>query len=204
MKPKNKVAAQYEDIKKTEGKERFDILKFQKKAKGIKDKVVEPIIRPLYKLGVKPLLLSIIGLIFGILGAISVLYSKKLAILFIALTLLFDNLDGALARYKREPASIGFWQDYFIDRTVRTAYTVVAIIILSGAWQILCILGYIAYIIVCIHNVLGDRKYVHADYAFNILLVFSPPLAVLFSIFAAWPRLLVIIQKKIFQMIKNS
>jgi phosphatidylglycerophosphate synthase len=87
--------------------------------KGYKDKIIHPLVLIFDKLG-----FSAIGITFisAVLGLIAVYFYQNNHYLFITLIfahLLFDGLDGALARWQKKFSSaLGIWLDYFTDRLI--------------------------------------------------------------------------------------
>jgi phosphatidylglycerophosphate synthase len=163
----------------------FSIEKFKHEAKRLKDNVVLPVSKFLHKLNVSPSFLSVLGLISGLVGAFFLVYSPKWVWLFILLHLIFDNLDGALARYTNTASLKGEWQDYAIDRIVRIAYIISTIIIFNGTERLICVWILITYVFMnyAYLNLTKHYKYyTQLDYIIYILFIISIYWAIIFSV----------------------
>ena len=81
------------------------------------DKIETPIVSFLHKLKVSPNLLSIFGLIFGIIAAVFIgLDNLILAALFLVIGAVADLFDGSLARKYGKETVFGAFLDSVIDR----------------------------------------------------------------------------------------
>jgi phosphatidylglycerophosphate synthase len=163
---------------------------FQDNARKIKDKAVFPLIWLLDKLHIPPVVLTILGFLFGTAGAFSIFYSKKLALIFLLLYLLCDILDGALARFNRTPTITGWWQDYIIDRVLRIEFTVVAVILSSGLIQLIFIWILFAYMFMnAIFLITKNKYHINLDYVFYALLLININWAVILAILELGPSM---------------
>jgi len=93
--------------------------------KGFKDFLARPFVLFFDFIGLKPIVISLFSLGFGVGAAVALVYSRDLFLGLMLGSLLFDMFDGALARYQRGTEcspdfdnSTGFWIDYWVDRTV--------------------------------------------------------------------------------------
>ena len=92
-------------------------LKQYEATKAWRDKLFCPLSRILAKLGVSPNQVSILGLLV-LLGFVYYIDSNlKLSLLFLFIHLLFDGLDGALARLIKNDCTAGEIMDTFVDYT---------------------------------------------------------------------------------------
>lgn len=86
-----------------------------------KDAFVQPFLKLLVRVHITPNFLSFFALIFGLGAAAAFGFSGKSFLILIILNLLFDIIDGPLARYKNQDSNKGFWLDYSFDRIVSLA-----------------------------------------------------------------------------------
>ena len=107
--------------------------------KRTKDSIARPFVFFFDLIGFSPTVLSLFSLFFGLAAAATLIYSRDLFLGFMIVSFLFDMFDGALARYQRGSEcskefddSIGFWIDYFVDRTVVFAVTFAVLIMNWG------------------------------------------------------------------------
>lgn len=119
-----------------------------------KDRVVLPITGFLNKIGVKPLHLTSIGVVFGLLGVYFLFRNNTLFITFSILWMVSDVLDGALARHANK---ISWWQDYLTDRIVFVLLLSKSILFLETRMVEIALAG---YIIVHLANFAKRQKYV--------------------------------------------
>lgn len=89
-----------------------------KKLKFLLDKVCKPAMLLLFRLGVRPLHLTLLSFLFGFLGALSLYTDWLRAILFLLLWFLLDVFDGMLARVSETESKFGVWVDFLVDRVV--------------------------------------------------------------------------------------
>lgn len=107
-------------------------LQIEYRLKEIKDRAISPILKLCNCLGISATFASVTSLIFGIAAAISLLISNQLFFVFVALSLLFDLIDGGLARnHKNQDLDHGFWIDFVCDRIVTVSILTVVYFALS-------------------------------------------------------------------------
>ena len=84
---------------------------------NILDKIEKPIVTFLHKLNISPNLLSVFGLILGIIAAVFIaLDDLILAALFLIIGAIADLFDGSLARKFNKETDFGAFLDSVIDR----------------------------------------------------------------------------------------
>ena len=84
---------------------------------NILDKIETPIVTSLHKLKISPNLLSVFGLILGIIAAVFIaLDDLILAALFLVIGAIADLFDGSLARKFNKETNFGAFLDSVIDR----------------------------------------------------------------------------------------
>lgn len=88
-----------------------------RRLKSVLDGLSRSLLLFLYGLGVRPLHITLISLLFGFLGAFF-LFERWYALVFLFLWFLFDVLDGMLARVSRCESDFGAWFDFLVDRVV--------------------------------------------------------------------------------------
>lgn len=79
------------------------------------DFLLRPLIKPLVAFKVKPFYMSTLSFILGIISVFFLYSNHNLFLLFILLHLLFDKLDGTLARLTNHITNFGKWADYILD-----------------------------------------------------------------------------------------
>ncbi|MBS3176192.1 CDP-alcohol phosphatidyltransferase family protein [Candidatus Woesearchaeota archaeon] len=77
-----------------------------------------PLARRLHKLGVKPNLITTLSFLSGLAAVYFLFYNHAIFVFFGVLHLLFDGLDGSLARVSQTSSLFGKWYDYATDRTI--------------------------------------------------------------------------------------
>lgn len=82
------------------------------------NKVLSPLLRQLNSVGITPNQISIIGFIIGTISVVFVLLEKiEIALILLLITLIFDAIDGALARYAKLESKLGEKLELIFDRT---------------------------------------------------------------------------------------
>jgi len=160
-------------------------------ARRLKDAIFSPLSRLMDKLHIPPVVLSIIGFLFGSFGAFFLLYSTKWALICIIGYFFFDNADGALARYNKVPTLIGWWQDYILDRILRIEFAIAAIMLSSGLTRQILIWTIFAYLFINTVSVITkDRYHINLDYTFYALLLININLAMILAIIELVPGII--------------
>jgi phosphatidylglycerophosphate synthase len=184
-------------------KRKFELKKSQDDARSVKDTIFMPLVKISYDVGFIPLYFTVLAFIFGTLSAVSLLllYSKKLALIFLLLNLFFDGMDGALARYRGKPTRAGWWQDFIIDRLVRIEFFIVAMLLLDGnegIKLIICIWAMLAYLSLnAIMATTGRRYHINLDFIFYFLLLINVTWAIMFALLETGPGALVFVYEHI-------
>jgi archaetidylinositol phosphate synthase len=89
--------------------------KYREKVKVVLDKLAYIFDRA----GIRPWIVSILGLIFIIIGSTIIIYNEELLwlfIIFISIGSLMDAIDGTLARIQNSTSRWGMFYDSFLDR----------------------------------------------------------------------------------------
>lgn len=119
----------------------------EKKVRKRKDQFLLFIVKGFDFLNIKPFWVSVIGLIFGLSAAFVLFKGKEnLFLILICLKILFDGLDGTLARYKKSASKEGRLIDYSFDRIVTIA--VMAAVILVKDNEIFYSIPLIIYLLI--------------------------------------------------------
>lgn len=95
--------------------------KWEAKVKKMKDAFIRPILILFQKLGLSPFLASMIALALGFLAIYMFFRSKEWFLYLIILSVVFDIIDGALARFENKVTGEGFWIDFAFDRVLMFA-----------------------------------------------------------------------------------
>ena len=88
------------------------------------DLVLAPIHRVLWKMGLRPIHLSVLSLPCGLLGVWLLFQDSLWGILLVFAYLLFDVLDGSLARVTGSTTEFGARMDYATDRLIAAFFLV--------------------------------------------------------------------------------
>ncbi len=107
------------------------------KTRYIRDKVLNKPAKILVKLKISALSMSILSLLFGIIGAYFLFENYLLFILFIILHFLADSFDGVIARIKGTESEFGKYLDNIIDRLITLAILVKIFLILGDYYIII-------------------------------------------------------------------
>ncbi|MEM7012832.1 MAG: CDP-alcohol phosphatidyltransferase family protein [Verrucomicrobiota bacterium] len=89
---------------------------FQKRFSNWRSSVVAPAAAPFQRIGVTPGHITLLGVAFSIPYAICFFYAKEWTVLFLALYVLMDGLDGAYARVTKQTSSGGALSDVVADQ----------------------------------------------------------------------------------------
>ena len=92
----------------------------------------EPLLEKLKKTSVSANNITILGATLGLLGSIIFFFSESLQIKFFAflmiyLYLVFDFIDGDLARYKNQISDKGYFLDIFFDKIIFIALIIISL-----------------------------------------------------------------------------
>ena len=116
--------------------------------KAFFNRVFEPPARVLVRCGVTPNLLTLAGLLLGLLCCLFLILTRRVALfcLLITAAMLCDALDGAVARVSGRATPLGAYLDAMADRYVEaavalavayvTGYWVLSLIVLAGSFGI--------------------------------------------------------------------
>lgn len=175
----------------------------EKKVKRLKDQIFEPLIKLLSFTKVSPVFISILSLIFGIAAAISLATSKIFFIELMFISLLFDWLDGSLARFKNngQNSPKGFWLDYSFDRIVVIAVMIVSYL-MAQEKEIFYLMAVCFYILANLLFILNYKKFqiVYIRTGYFIILIFNQLyatyFAIIFSIFNIFNFVISALRKK--------
>jgi phosphatidylglycerophosphate synthase len=180
-------------------------LKIAKKAKEKKDYFFSPIIRILDKLKFTPTKLTLCSLIFGILSAISLQFSKNLFLILIMIAFLFDLLDGALARYQKIKSKYGWWIDFISDRIVMTSIIISTIFLLKDLNYLVLILLFL-YLLTNISYVLLKKEYqiIYFEIIYYIIIYIDLMLGTLIALIITSANLLIIITGIIYKNLSKK
>jgi phosphatidylglycerophosphate synthase len=89
-----------------------------RRLKFVLDGLFRPALVFLHGVGLRPLHLTLVSLLFGFLGAFFFFERPPFGLFFLALWFVFDVLDGMLARVCRCESAFGAWVDFLVDRLV--------------------------------------------------------------------------------------
>ncbi len=100
------------------------VYKRLKLVKGLIDKVLKKPLRFAGSKGVKPMHLTILSFILGLTGLYFLFENDVLAGVFIISYIVFDVLDGTLARVTNTQSEFGGSVDFFFDRIIAGVFLV--------------------------------------------------------------------------------
>ncbi|MBM3308770.1 MAG: CDP-alcohol phosphatidyltransferase family protein [Candidatus Altiarchaeales archaeon] len=91
---------------------------FLKRVKFLLDNFFRPLFLFLHKIGFRPVHLTLLSFLFGLLGAFYFNVNWFYSFVFLVLWFLFDVGDGMLARIAGIESKSGAWLDFLVDRVV--------------------------------------------------------------------------------------
>lgn len=91
---------------------------FLRRIKFFLDGFFKPFMLLLHRLGVRPIHLTLLSFLFGLLGAFFLFVNWLYALVFLLLWFLLDVGDGMLARTTGTKSQFGAWIDFLVDRVV--------------------------------------------------------------------------------------
>ncbi len=142
--------------KKSEKLKHFNTIDFKYYSgfNKFKDKKLKNSFKLLSKIGVTADMLTVTSLIFGLISAVLIVFNLLIAAMFIMIHLVFDFLDGGLARYKNKETLEGMFTDSTSDLVVVVAITAgMTFNIINGALAVIYIFLYIGeYILAFTRN----------------------------------------------------
>ncbi|PIQ86473.1 MAG: hypothetical protein COV74_04670 [Candidatus Omnitrophica bacterium CG11_big_fil_rev_8_21_14_0_20_45_26] len=102
------------------------------------NRLTAPVARCFVRLGVSPNLITLSGLIFGILACVDFARSQNVVRFVILITIfgLFDMLDGAVARAGGKETRFGAYLDAICDRLLE-GFVILAVGVVTGEWVLL-------------------------------------------------------------------
>jgi len=87
------------------------------------NKLLSPLLKLLCSVGITPNQVSATGFIIGTISVIFVLLQKiEIALILLFISLIFDSIDGALARYTKSESRLGEKLELIFDRTNETMW----------------------------------------------------------------------------------
>jgi len=89
-----------------------------RKVKFVLDEFFRPFFLFLNNLGFKPIHLTLLSFLFGLLGAFYFNSNRVYGIVLLFFWFLFDVGDGMLARATKTESKFGVWIDFFVDRII--------------------------------------------------------------------------------------
>ncbi len=125
--------------------------------------ILRPLLKIISKTSIHPTTLTFFSFLTGILAIIS-LKQKPYFIFFAAASLLFDILDGHLARFLHADSELGKWLDYGADRSIEFL-----LILFSPANEILIA---VTLSLFAIHQTIFLTKIKTAFFARSLMILF--------------------------------
>ena len=138
-------------------KSRVTFDKWEARAKNVKDSLIRPVLVLFGKIGLSPFLASLIALLLGFLAIYMFFYSKEWFLLLIVSSVVFDIIDGALARFENKVTGEGFWIDFAFDRILLFAM-MVAIYFTKGMDDFIYLAAPILYLVETIIYIFIHKK----------------------------------------------
>jgi phosphatidylglycerophosphate synthase len=110
--------------------------RYVEKFRTWKDKKLRFLIAILANLGVKPIWLSLAGLVCSVLTFFWLGSNTGVVLFLLILSVIFDNLDGSLARFTGDRDEKGAWVDLFCDNLGLVIVVLFSIYngVISGFW----------------------------------------------------------------------
>ena len=129
------------------------------KTKKAVKKFVEPIIKIIAKTGISPAIVTLFSFLCGISSVYFLFKNQTLFIVFALLAILFDIIDGHLARYLHKESKIGYWLDQGNDRFINFLMLLKYNIIFGTYWIVLplYVIHYFLFFVFKTKNVIYTR-----------------------------------------------
>lgn len=147
------------------------VAKTKKAVKGF----AEPFIRIIAKTGISPAVLTLFSFLFGIASVYFLFENQALFIVFSLLAILFDIIDGSLARHLNKESKLGFWLDQGNDRLVNFLMLLKYNIVFESYWIVLplYIIHYLLFFVFKTKNVIYTRTVLVGFFVFGYFDLFG-------------------------------
>lgn len=132
------------------------------KSKKTAKRYMLPVIKLIAKTGLKPNFFTLISFISGILSVYFLFNNNLLFAIFSVIAIVFDIIDGNLARYLKVESKLGFYLDQGNDRTINFLLFLKYILVFEKYWFILplYILHYLLFFIFKTKEVMYVRTFI--------------------------------------------
>ena len=167
----------------------------EKRGKKIKDRVIRPILSGLDIIGVLPAYITALSLISGIAAAILLQYSVNYFVIVIVACIIFDGLDGSLARYQKSASEKGWWTDYLTDLIVTLSVIGSSAFLMPGKEIYVIVLLFMHVIVNGVYMLTGRKHQIwFHKIIYFIIIYFSIWAATIFSIAASTLNIIILLR----------
>ncbi|MBD3269913.1 hypothetical protein GF376_00115 [Candidatus Peregrinibacteria bacterium] len=150
-----------------------------KDLKTAKDSLLRPFIKILDRFRVSPDAVTFFGFLMIIPAFLSMYVSNVLSFVFVLFHIIFDAIDGSLARYQNKHSKYGAFNDLIGDHLFLWLYVVALFFfgVISGFWSFFYLINYLVLIFTMI---LLDAKNVKYHFIFKSIYIFYLIVAIKF------------------------
>lgn len=145
------------------------------KAKKAVKEFIEPFIRIIAKTKISPNVFTLFSFLFGIASVYFLFKNQALFIIFSLLWVLFDIIDGHLARYMNKETNAGYWLDTGNDRLVNFLMLLKYNIVFGAYWIVLplYVIHYLLFFVFKTKNVIYTRAILVGFFIFGYFNLFG-------------------------------
>lgn len=145
------------------------------KSKKAVERFIEPVVMVIAKTGISPNLFTLFSFLFGIVSVYFLFKNQAWFIVFSLLAILFDIIDGNLARYLNKESRLGFWLDQGSDRLVNFLMLLKYNIVFGAYWVVLPLYAvhYFLFFVFKTKNVIYTRAVLVGFFIFGSFSLFG-------------------------------
>lgn len=145
------------------------------KTKKAVKRFIEPFIKIIAKTGISPNVFTLLSFLFGIASVYFLFKNQVGFIVFSLLAILFDVIDGQLARYLKKESKIGFYLDHGNDRLVNFLMLLKYNVVFGAYWIVLplYIIHYFLFFVFKTKNVIYTRTVLVGFFIFGYFSLFG-------------------------------
>jgi len=148
--------------------------------RDFRDNLLRPVVKILDMLSIKPRILSYMGVLTMLLFIVFVRSKPVLALVFMLITILFDNVDGPLARYQKRSSDKGKFVDVICDNLNFSLFIIG--LVLAGLINGLVGMIYIYFMLFSkVLRAIWHSKYYKSDWMFKPIAGLLPNVFVVIS-----------------------
>lgn len=136
---------------------------------------IEPFIKIIAKTGISPNVFTLFSFLFGIASVYFLFKNQVGFIVFSLLWILFDIIDGHLARYMNKETKAGYWLDTGNDRLINFLMLLKYNIVFGAYWVVipLYVIHYFLFFVFKTKNVIYTRAILVGFFIFGSFSLFG-------------------------------